>query len=54
MFYADQLGLPKVLEIVRKYQHVHGSQYWGPAPLLEDLASTRDSFGTLCAPGAGS
>ncbi len=53
MFYADQLGLPKVLEIVRKYQRVHGSQYWGPAPLLEDLASTRDSFGTLCAPGAG-
>jgi 3-hydroxyacyl-CoA dehydrogenase len=52
MFYADQVGLPKVLETVRKYQLVHGSQYWAPAPLLEDLASTRDSFGALCAPGA--
>ncbi len=52
MFYADQVGLPKVLDIVRKHQRVHGSQYWAPAPLLEDLASTGDSFGALCAPGA--
>ena len=52
MFYADRLGLPKVLDIVRKYQLVEGSQYWAPAPLLDDLASTRDSFGALCAPGA--
>jgi 3-hydroxyacyl-CoA dehydrogenase len=52
MFYADRVGLPKVLDIVRKYQLVQGSQYWTPAPLLEDLASTRDSFGALCAPGA--
>lgn len=52
MFHADQIGAPKVLEIVRKYQLVQGPQYWTPAPLLEDLASTRDSFGALCAPGA--
>ncbi len=52
MFHADAIGLPKVLDIVRKYQLVQGSQYWTPAPLLEDLASTRDSFGALCAPGA--
>jgi 3-hydroxyacyl-CoA dehydrogenase len=51
MFHADAVGLPKVLEIVRKYQLVQGAQYWAPAPLLEDLASTRDSFGALCAPG---
>ena len=51
MFYADKVGLPKVLDIVRKYQLVQGSQYWAPALLLEDLASTRDSFGALCAPG---
>lgn len=51
MFYADRVGLPKVLEIVRKYQRVQGPQYWEPAPLLEDLASTQDSFGALCAPG---
>ena len=52
MFHADRVGLPKVLDIVRKYQLAQGSQYWTPAPLLEDLASTRDSFGALCAPGA--
>ncbi len=52
MFHADRIGLPKVLETVRKYQLVQGSQYWTPAPLLEDLVSTRDSFGALCAPGA--
>ncbi len=51
MFHADCVGLPRVLDIVRKYQRVQGSQYWAPAPLLEDLASTRDSFGALCAPG---
>jgi 3-hydroxyacyl-CoA dehydrogenase len=50
MFYADRIGLPKVLDTVRKYQLVQGSQYWAPAPLLENLASTRDSFGALCAP----
>jgi hypothetical protein len=41
-----------MLDIVRKYQLTQGSQYWAPAPLLEELASTRDSFGALCAPGA--
>jgi 3-hydroxyacyl-CoA dehydrogenase len=53
MFHADRVGLPTVLDIVRKYQLVQGSQYWTPAPLLEDLASTHDSFGALCAPGTG-
>jgi 3-hydroxyacyl-CoA dehydrogenase len=51
MFYADEIGLPKVLDIVRKYQLEQGPQYWTPAPLLQDLASTRDSFGARCAPG---
>jgi 3-hydroxyacyl-CoA dehydrogenase len=52
MFFADTVGLPKVLETVRQYERAQGSQYWAPAPLLADLASTRDSFGALCAPGA--
>ncbi|MEJ1961200.1 MAG: 3-hydroxyacyl-CoA dehydrogenase NAD-binding domain-containing protein [Gammaproteobacteria bacterium] len=54
MFFADHVGLSKGLDIVRKYQLAQGSQYWTPAPLLEDLVSTGDSFGTLCAPGTGS
>ncbi len=52
MFYADTVGLPTVLETVRQYERAQGSQYWAPAPLLADLASTRDSFGAMCAPGA--
>jgi 3-hydroxyacyl-CoA dehydrogenase len=52
MFFADTVGLPRVLEAVRQYERVQGSQYWAPAPLLADLASTRDSFSAMCAPGA--
>jgi 3-hydroxyacyl-CoA dehydrogenase len=44
MFYADTVGLPKVPDAVRRYEREQGPQYWAPAPLLEDLASTRDSF----------
>jgi 3-hydroxyacyl-CoA dehydrogenase len=52
MFYADTIGLPKVLLAIQKYQREQGAQYWTPAPLLADLASTRDSFGAMCATGA--
>jgi 3-hydroxyacyl-CoA dehydrogenase len=52
MFYADTVGLPNVLETIRKYEREQGELYWAPAPLLVDLESTRDSFGALCASGA--
>jgi 3-hydroxyacyl-CoA dehydrogenase len=52
MFYADTVGLPRVVETMRELADTAGPQYWTPAPLLEDLASTRDSFASLCAPGA--
>jgi 3-hydroxyacyl-CoA dehydrogenase len=52
MFYADTVGLPKVLQAILKYEREQGAQYWAPAPLLADLASTRSSFGALCATGA--
>jgi 3-hydroxyacyl-CoA dehydrogenase len=52
MFYADTVGLPQVVEAMRRLAETVGPQYWTPAPLLEDLASTRDSFASLCAPGA--
>jgi 3-hydroxyacyl-CoA dehydrogenase len=52
MFYADTVGLPRVVETMRRLADTAGSRYWAPAPLLEDLASTRDSFASLCAPGA--
>jgi 3-hydroxyacyl-CoA dehydrogenase len=52
MFHADTLGLPRVLEILRKYEREQGAENWTPSPLLVDLASTRDSLGSLCAAGA--
>lgn len=51
MFHADTVGLPQVVESMRRLAETSGPQYWTPAPLLEDLASTRDSFASLCAPG---
>jgi 3-hydroxyacyl-CoA dehydrogenase len=52
MFYADTVGLPNVLESTRNYERELGALYWTPAPLLVDLASTRDSFGAMCVSGA--
>jgi len=44
MFYADTVGLPKVLEVIRKYEAEQGAQYWTPAPLLQELAARGASF----------
>lgn len=44
MFYADTVGLPKVLEAIRKYEAEQGAQYWTPAPLLQELATRGASF----------
>ena len=52
MFYADTVGLTAVVEAMRRLADTVGPEYWTPAPLLEDLASTRDTFASLCAPGA--
>jgi 3-hydroxyacyl-CoA dehydrogenase len=41
MFYAQTVGLPRVLEVMRKYRsdlgEPYGSMHWQPAPLLERL-----------------
>jgi 3-hydroxyacyl-CoA dehydrogenase len=37
MFYADSVGLAKVLESVKRYHAAHG-EFWAPASLLERLA----------------
>ncbi len=44
MFYADTLGLPAVLEMIRGYAKEHGERYWTPAELLVTLAGTNTSF----------
>jgi 3-hydroxyacyl-CoA dehydrogenase len=51
MFHADTMGLSYVLDTMRRFAKLCGPEYWTPAPLLEDLASTRDSFASLCSPG---
>ena len=35
MFWADEVGLPKVLEAILQYRESVGAQYWEPAPLIE-------------------
>ena len=44
MFYADTVGLPKVLEAVRKYAAGRHGEAWKPAPLLERLAGEGKGF----------
>ena len=46
MFYADTLGLPRVLERIRHYHETLG-HYWRPAALIERLAAEGSSFEQL-------
>jgi 3-hydroxyacyl-CoA dehydrogenase len=47
MFYADQVGLDRVLRRVREFaDNPHGDPaFWTPAPLLERLAESGSSWG---------
>ncbi|MFC0251889.1 3-hydroxyacyl-CoA dehydrogenase NAD-binding domain-containing protein [Massilia consociata] len=44
MFYADTVGLPKVLEAIRSYARGRHGEAWTPAPLLERLAAEGKGF----------
>ncbi|MBM3560061.1 MAG: 3-hydroxyacyl-CoA dehydrogenase [Alphaproteobacteria bacterium] len=46
MHYADQLGLPRVLERMR-YWHERYGEPWRPAPLIERLVQQKKSFADL-------
>ena len=39
MWYADRIGLERVLGRIKEFEIVHGGS-WAPAPLLEELAAT--------------
>lgn len=39
MFYADTVGLPKVVEAIRQYAQGHYGKVWKVAPLLHELAT---------------
>jgi 3-hydroxyacyl-CoA dehydrogenase len=43
MWYADTVGLKKILERILSFQRVHG-EYWNPAPLLRQLAESGRTF----------
>jgi 3-hydroxyacyl-CoA dehydrogenase len=44
MFYADTVGLPKVLAAIHKYARGHQGQAWQAAPLLVQLAGQGKGF----------
>ncbi len=44
MFYADTVGLPKVLVSIEKFQKSYMGEVWKPAPLLVKLAKDGKKF----------
>jgi 3-hydroxyacyl-CoA dehydrogenase len=44
MFFADTLGLPQVLDGIRRYEREQGSRYWTAAKRLVDLARDNRRF----------
>ncbi len=44
MFYADTVGLGKVLARIQEFEARHGSDLWSPAPLLKRLAQDGRTF----------
>lgn len=47
MHYADEIGLPVVLETLRRFEREMGSLYWQPAPLIVQLVAEGKKFGSL-------
>ena len=46
MKYADQIGLPKILDDIKKY-YEEDSFFWNPSPLLVDLVERGKTFESL-------
>ena len=44
MFHADTVGLPQVLEGIRRYEREHGPRYWTPAQRIVALARDNRRF----------
>jgi 3-hydroxyacyl-CoA dehydrogenase len=47
MQYADEIGLANVLEMLRRFERVHGPLYWQAAPLLCQLVDEGKSFRSM-------
>ncbi len=44
MFWADTVGIPKVLATIERFARELGARYWKPAPLIEQLAKEGKKF----------
>lgn len=47
MYFADSIGLPKVLATLKQLQQQDGDDFWQPAPLIEKLAAEGKGFKDL-------
>jgi 3-hydroxyacyl-CoA dehydrogenase len=47
MQYADEIGLPAVVQKLREFERLHGTMYWTPAPLLDELVAGGKDFNHL-------
>ena len=47
MFFADTVGLKKVLARIEELRAVHGEDLWTPAPLLRSLVEKGSSFSVV-------
>jgi 3-hydroxyacyl-CoA dehydrogenase len=52
MFYADTVGLPKILARIQEFEKVH-AKAWRPSPLLVKLAQSGGTFASFDAQRAG-
>jgi 3-hydroxyacyl-CoA dehydrogenase len=52
MFYADTIGLPRVVQGIKDYATSLGGRYWSPSRLLVQLAADGLSFGSMVDQGA--
>jgi len=46
MFWAEQAGLARVVDTMRRLEPTHGAR-WAPAPLLERLVAEKQGFGAV-------
>ena len=44
MFWASEMGLPRVRDALRKYSELVGPEYFTPAKIIEDLAEKNERF----------
>ncbi|WP_300453130.1 3-hydroxyacyl-CoA dehydrogenase NAD-binding domain-containing protein [Accumulibacter sp.] len=44
LYYADQIGLAKVLDTIRQYADHFGADFWAPAPRLCELVASGKTF----------